>query len=169
MHGEMAYVQPSAYHSGACCPSEGSGRTLTHSWQRWNGQYYENVQPKDLGLDIQLGHMPGEICERRALHTEENFTLIHTNGVRVVRMHFCKCKLSGHIPPYVQLLRRRFWPATCKQPESATTFEALDLFHRLALYGKLNGYDFVRALEAATDGSFVRRVAVSAQRQPLHR
>ena len=96
----------------------------------------------------------------RALYTRDRFTLITANGVKTVRMYFCQCSLSGHVPGYVQLIRRRYWPATCDDPESATTFEALDLFHRLSLFGKLNGYDFVRAIEAATDGAHIKGVAV---------
>ncbi|VDC00369.1 unnamed protein product [Peniophora sp. CBMAI 1063] len=133
---------------------------LLHNIQRWNEQFYEGVQPKDLGLSIQLGHRAGETCDMRALHTVENFTIVHTNGIKTVRMHFCKCSQSGHVPAYAQLLRWRLWPATSREPESATSFEALDIFHRLSLYGKLNGYDFVRALEAATDGAAIKGVVV---------
>lgn len=128
--------------------------------QRWNGRFYENVKPKDLELDIQLGHPPGMTCPMRSYATVNEFSVIHTNGVRVYRMFFCKCRLSAHIPRFAQLLRRRLWPATCSKPESATTFESLDIFHRLSLYGKLNAYDFVRAVTSATDGALLGGVAV---------
>ncbi|KZV59848.1 hypothetical protein PENSPDRAFT_537814, partial [Peniophora sp. CONT] len=137
-----------------------------HGIQHWNGMFYDNVDPKDLGLDLQMCHPPGETCGMRSLSTVENFTIIHTNGVRVVRMHFCKCSRAGGAPEYVQLLRWRLWPATCVNPESATTFEALDFFHRLSLFGKLNGYDFIRALEAATDGALIKGIAVRALQPP---
>ncbi|VDC05143.1 unnamed protein product, partial [Peniophora sp. CBMAI 1063] len=154
------------YHCLDCCRAELCHKCTIlwhkynplHSIQRWNGQFYENVEPKDLGLSIQLSHRPGETCDMRALHTVENFTVAHTNGVKVVCMHFCKCSLAGDVPPYVQLLRWRLWPATCREPESAATFKALDFFHRLSLFGKLNGYDFVCALEAATDGALTKGV-----------
>lgn len=137
--------------------------------QYWNGDFYENVEPKDMGLDIQLAHRPGETCDMRSQHTQDKFTIIHNNGVKIVRMHFCKCDLAGHVPGYAQLLRWRLWPATCQDPESATTFETLDTFHRLSLLGKLNGYDFVRAIEAATDGALIKGIAVSRSHPPaLH-
>ena len=130
--------------------------------QRWNGSFYDGVEPRDLGLDIQLGHPPGETCDMRALYTRDRFTLITANGVKTVRMYFCQCSLSGHVPGYVQLIRRRYWPATCDDPESATTFEALDLFTRLSALGRLNVYDFYRALEASVDGAMLRGVSVRA-------
>lgn len=104
----------------------------------------------------------------RAMQAGKNFTVIHTNGVRLVRLYFCHCALAGEVPPYAQLLRWRLWPATCKDPESATTFEALDFFHRLSLFGKLNGYDFIRALEGATDGALIHGVAVGVISDHLH-
>lgn len=58
-------------------------------------------------------------------------------------------------------MRWRFWPATCVNPQTATTFEALDLFHRLSLLGRLNVYDFYRAMEAASDGAMLKGIAVS--------
>ncbi|KZV60626.1 hypothetical protein PENSPDRAFT_549935, partial [Peniophora sp. CONT] len=136
-----------------------------HIIERWNGDFYERVEGADLGIHIQLGHRPGETCDFRNLRkVNDKFTVIHTNGVHRLRMYFCKCPRSLHIPEYVQLLRWRLWPATCVNPETVTTFEALDLFQRLSLIGKVNGYDFCRALEVASDGALMRALADVRQR-----
>lgn len=111
-------------------------------------------------MHIQLGHPPGEMCHFRSVGMKKKFTIVHTNGIHIARVHFCKCKRNMHVPEFAQLLRWRLWPATDIDPESATTFEALDLFQRLSLIGKVNGYDFYRAIEATLDGALMRSLAV---------
>lgn len=122
--------------------------------------FYERVAGADLGMRIQLLHRPGEVCNFRALHSIEKFTVIHVNGIHNIPIDFCNCELGHGVPYHIQLLRWRLWPATCTNPQTATTFEALDLFTRLSVLGRLNVYDFYRALEAATDGAMLRAVAV---------
>ncbi|KZV61408.1 hypothetical protein PENSPDRAFT_693448 [Peniophora sp. CONT] len=130
-------------------------------WARYDDAsgFYERVENAALGVRIQLLHRPGEFCEFRSLHAVENFTIVHTNGIHTLPVDFCGCDLGRHVPRHIQLMRWRFWPATCVNPQTATTFEALDLFHRLTLLGRLNVYDFYRALEAATDGAMLKGIA----------
>ncbi|VDC05642.1 unnamed protein product [Peniophora sp. CBMAI 1063] len=50
-------------------------------------------------------------------------------------------------------MRLRLWPATCVNPHTATSHEALDTFTRISLIGRLNVYDYYKALVAASDGA----------------
>lgn len=131
------------------------------SVQHFNdSEFYERVTGADIGIRIQLLHRPGDVCKFRSLHSVENFTIIHTNGIHNIPVDFCKCEIGRNVPHHIQLMRWRLWPATCENPQTATTFEALDLFTRLSALGRLNVYDFYRALEAATDGAMLRGVSV---------
>ncbi|KZV65011.1 hypothetical protein PENSPDRAFT_587550, partial [Peniophora sp. CONT] len=138
-----------------------------HKMERYNDTtgFYEKIDGAELGVRIQLLHRPGEACDFRALHVVEKFTIVHTNGIHTLPVDFCGCNLGLHVPYHIQLMRWRFWPATCENPQTATTFEALDLFTRLSLLGRLNVYDFYRALEAATDGAMLK--GISSVRQQL--
>lgn len=128
--------------------------------QRYNGDFYESAHLGKMGMRIQLMHPPGEVCKFRASHQVENFKIIHTNGVHELPLDFCLCDKGEKVPPNIQLMRSRYWPATCEKPRSATTYEACDQFTRLSLLGRLNIYDYSRALEAATDGAMLRGIAV---------
>ncbi|VDB96150.1 unnamed protein product [Peniophora sp. CBMAI 1063] len=136
-----------------------------HRIERYNETkgFYEKVNGSELGIRIQLMHRPGEVCNFRSLHSISDFTVIHTNGIHQIPVDFCKCELGRDIPYHIQLMRWRFWPATCENPQTATTFEALDLFTRLSVLGRLNVYDFYRALEAATDAAKLKGVACVRQ------
>ncbi|VDC04364.1 unnamed protein product [Peniophora sp. CBMAI 1063] len=136
-----------------------------HKIERFNERlgFYERANGADVGIRLQLLHRPGEVCKFRSLHTVENCTVIHTNGIHKIPVDFCKCELGRDIPNHIQLMRWRLWPATCENPRTATTFEALDLFTRLSVLGRLNIYDFHRALEAATDGAMLKGIACVRQ------
>ncbi|VDC00223.1 unnamed protein product [Peniophora sp. CBMAI 1063] len=131
-----------------------------HKIERFNASgFYERVSGADLGIRVQVLHRPGDVCKFRTLHSVERFTIIHTNGIHNIPVDFCNCEAGQDIPYHIQLLRWGLWPATCSKPETATTFEALDMFSRLSLLGRLSLYDFYRALEAATDGAMIRGIA----------
>ncbi|VDB87214.1 unnamed protein product [Peniophora sp. CBMAI 1063] len=114
--------------------------------------YRQRVEPGDLGLRIQLLHPPGQACRGRELAHVDHFTILHTTGVFRIRVDFCACEEGQDIPRVVQLLRRGLWPSTVENPQSATSFEALDDFTRLSNLGRLTGYDYHRAAAAKTDG-----------------
>ncbi|VDC05319.1 unnamed protein product, partial [Peniophora sp. CBMAI 1063] len=94
--------------------------------------FWEAVRDKSaLGIDIHLMHETGRKC--MAPKTVKNFDVMHHND------------------NYTQLLRHRLWPATNTDPTTATTFSSLDQFSRLAMLGRLTGYDYYQAMCAATD------------------
>jgi hypothetical protein len=111
-----------------------------------------------MGLRLQFGHKLGERCQfRRPAH--KDFVVIHVNGIHLVNVDFCGCTLAP--VQRRQLLRGGWWPATALDPQTCTTFAALNLFHLLSLQGKLSAYDFYRSLEYATDNFGLQRLPVS--------
>lgn len=103
-------------------------------------------------------HDAGERCNVR--ETVKDFTVIHTTGLHRLRVHFCRCSRGVLVDRYTQLIRARLWPATVAEPETATTFEALDDFNRLSLLGRLTSYDYYKALVSATDGFGLLKIPV---------
>lgn len=114
---------------------------------------FEHCTLGTLGVSIQAGdHPPGRTCA--AGHTVERFTVIHTNGIHVIRLRYCSCPNAPE--RFVQLLRAGIFPFTPLEPASGITFAALRLFHRLSLQAKLTGYDFMKTMEILTDNTGLR-------------
>ncbi|KZV64562.1 hypothetical protein PENSPDRAFT_563932, partial [Peniophora sp. CONT] len=132
-----------------------------HPIYRHTAGWPERVDPSDLGLRIQLGHLPGQVCKWRETKHVDHFTVLHTTGMFRIRVDFCDCDEGKDVPRYVQLLRRGLWPSTVDKPESATTFQALDDFSRLSLMGRLTAYDYHRAAAARSDGAGLRDIPAS--------
>ena len=118
------------------------------------------MQLKDVGVRIQLGHLPGEVC-RLPKAGPAFFIVLDINGVHEVSVDFCGCR---SVPDRQQLLRAQFWPATPLHPHTAATFRLLNMFNRLNVQAKTNAHDFWAVLEQLTDGSSVRKVAVRSFR-----
>lgn len=75
----------------------------------------------------------------------------HVNGYHSLRISQCRC--SGSPPAYKQYLRGNLFPATYRRPQTAFTFEVLELFHELTLQSKVNAYDFFKTLGRVTDNT----------------
>jgi hypothetical protein len=76
-------------------------------------------------------------------------TLLDSNGIHSARVLFCRCPEA---PAHgVQLLRASLWPATHLDPETAATFNVLQLFHTLNFTAQCNAYDFYQTLVKLTD------------------
>lgn len=119
---------------------------LTESQQKWTGFYFAGTTLQALGMKVHLGHAPGRFCEMR--RDAKTVTVVHSNGVHEVDVHFCQC---DEIPEYRQLLQIGWYPATPLQPQSCATLEALRHFHLLNLQGKLPAYSYYKATEYETD------------------
>lgn len=136
--------------------------------QCWNGSFLQKTSLRALGLRVQMGHPPGQVCPYRVV-SQELFTVLHTNGIHRVAVDFCNC--SPTIEPRVQCMCHRWWPASTKEPRSAATFTLLKQFHILSLQGKLAVYDYYKSLEIMTDGSSLDDIPVSfilSTYQPFH-
>ncbi|THU93967.1 hypothetical protein K435DRAFT_669246, partial [Dendrothele bispora CBS 962.96] len=137
----------------APCTLEAHAFLPLHFIEMWNNKYFKLTTLKELGLVIQLGHLPGEICLFHH-NAHSDFTVIHTNGIHEVAVKFCGCNpLLEH---RTQLLQIQWYPATPINPQTATTFTCLRQFQHLNCLGKLPPYDYYHALEIMTE-SRVRR------------
>ncbi|KAF7320572.1 CxC2 domain-containing protein [Mycena chlorophos] len=117
----------------------------------WNGKFFKRSSLKALGLRIQFGHAPRERCSvPHPSHSE--FVVIHTNGIHRVAVDFCGChrRKDAH---HIQLLRRRWFPATSDQPRTCATFACLDAMHCHALESKSTPRGYYDSLVILTDGS----------------
>ncbi|KAF5349390.1 hypothetical protein D9758_015531 [Tetrapyrgos nigripes] len=118
-----------------------------HWIEKWNDKFFDTVSLRSLGLTVQLGHLPGEICLLEC-PADHDFTVLHTNGIHNVAVLFCRCDVT--LEHRVQLLRNLWYPATPKAPQTATTFSYLRQFQHLNCTGKMPPYDYYWALEIMT-------------------
>lgn len=125
--------------------------------KHWNDTFFEQTTFHLLGLRVQLGHHPEEICHSTQSAFKE-FTVIHVNGIQVLAVDFCGC--DGSPPHYQQLLDIGWWPATPLQPQSAATFQVLAHFQAVNLHGTCPATDYYRALQTITDGSGLHALPV---------
>ncbi|KAI0739290.1 hypothetical protein C8Q80DRAFT_1222396 [Daedaleopsis nitida] len=135
----------------AKCIVETRGQSPLHCVQVWNGQYFEKIFLKSLGLCIQLGHVVGEICIHPIPTSNDDFTILDINGIHEVGLSFCGCETAQ--PQYVQLLRNRFFPATSVKPKTAGTFRLLEHYHLLSTQSKVSAYNFYTTLSKRTDNT----------------
>lgn len=117
--------------------------------QEWNGQFYEKVTLKSLGLRIQLGHPIGEACSNP--RTTETFVVLDANGIHEVGLDFCNCAQAQE--RIVQLLRFRLFPATVSEPNTAATFRMLKRFQLLSFMSKISAFEFYQTLVRLTDNT----------------
>ncbi|KAL6306095.1 hypothetical protein BKA93DRAFT_816669 [Sparassis latifolia] len=109
---------------------------------------------------IQLEHMDGKCYMKQC--GPVHFTVIDINGIHQVNIDFCQCGNSpGGYNNWVQLLCMRWYPAMPEHPCTAFTFDYLNTFHLLTLQGKINLYDYYKAILWKTDN-------VALQKQVYH-
>lgn len=100
---------------------------------------------------IHLGHNQPFPCTKPSIRT---FTIVHTNGVHLVEIAFCGCSEVGrHGTRVQQLLRRRLFPVTTLDPQTACTFALLKSAQLLSLQSKLSLYDYYICIEKLTDAT----------------
>lgn len=133
-------------------------------YQRWNGLYFSNETLQNIGLKIQLGHDGADCAAPAAKSTD--FEVLDTSGQHTITLSFCGCPGAPH--PRVQLLRSQWFPATTNRPNSAFTFDVLNMFQLLNLQGKISAYDFYESMMRKTDNLGISRCKVKgASTTPL--
>ncbi|KAG1886404.1 uncharacterized protein F5891DRAFT_1132498 [Suillus fuscotomentosus] len=102
---------------------------------KWNGQHFERISLKTLGLHIQLGHITGQKClnPRRAFN--DDFIVVDTHGI------------------HEQLLRISWFPSTTSDPKTAATFHVLEHYHLLSFESKVSAFEFYNALSRMSDNT----------------
>ncbi|KJA17059.1 hypothetical protein HYPSUDRAFT_70954 [Hypholoma sublateritium FD-334 SS-4] len=122
-----------------------------HRIAQWNGSFFDRVTLKELGLKIQLGHPAGDECRSPKQVFNDDFTVIHSNGIHSVSLQYCDCQQS--LRPTVQLLRSKLFPSTTIEPRTAATFDVLETFQMLSFTSKITAYDYYNSLHARTDNT----------------
>ncbi|KAG1792555.1 hypothetical protein EV424DRAFT_1475756 [Suillus variegatus] len=118
---------------------------------KWNGNYFERVTLKALGLRIQLGHPPGQTCPNPRRAFNDDFVVMDSHGIHEVFLDFCDC--ADAIAHVQQLLRVSWFPSTTADPKTAATFRLLEEFHLLSFESKVSAYEFYNALVRRTDNT----------------
>ncbi|KAJ7085995.1 hypothetical protein B0H15DRAFT_923193 [Mycena belliarum] len=111
---------------------------------------------KDVGLRVQLGHLPHERCPGPEA-ANSGFVALHTNGIHEVAVDFCGCEGASSAGPHnVQLLRAGWFPATDERPQTCASLAVLEKFHQDTLQSKMTMYDFYGVLEKLTNNTGVK-------------
>lgn len=130
--------------------------------KRWTGTYFEDIQLRDIGFRIVIGHEVGSCpCPGPPI---EDFTVVNTSGLHIIPVSFCQC--LGHPHIRIQLLRSGWFPASLGRPRSAFTFDCLETFQLLNLQGKLSAHDYCKALDQISD--IRRHVSHESSGMTLH-
>ncbi|KAG2127943.1 hypothetical protein DEU56DRAFT_872715 [Suillus clintonianus] len=122
-----------------------------HRLQKWNGMFFERVTLKALGLRIQLGHAPGQVCPKPRRAFNDDFVVMDSHAIHEVSLDFCGC--SNAVAHVQQLLRISWFPSTTANPKTAATFRLLEEFHILSFESKVSAYEFYNALTRRTNNT----------------
>ncbi|TFK59258.1 hypothetical protein BDN72DRAFT_873066 [Pluteus cervinus] len=133
----------------ASCVVSNHAANPFHWVEEWDGSFFIRRSLRELGLHIQLGHPIGETCDRPVKVKREVLVVLHTNGIHSVNLNYCNCNQAPL--RHVQLLRSRLFPATVGNPQTAATFELLELFQLLGFMSKASGFELFQTLVRLTD------------------
>jgi len=159
---------PTVCHSETCIRSAAPLRgeflfSLTSSEshehaQHWNSTFFERTSLKNIGLRIQLGHLPGQTCSNPKCAFNDDFTVMDSHGIHSVALDYCDCENAKS--PVQQLLRFSWFPATTVHPRSATTFRLLHEFQLLSFESKVSAYEFYQSLARNSDNNGIINIKV---------
>ncbi|KAG2093898.1 uncharacterized protein F5147DRAFT_747869 [Suillus discolor] len=122
-----------------------------HRIEEWMQDFFKCVSLKSLGLRIQLGHNPGEVCLNKQRANGDNFTVVDAHEIHEIGLDFCGCETAQiH---HIQLLCARWFSATSSKPQTAATFAVMEFFHLLSFESKVSPYEFYHSLSRRTDNT----------------
>ncbi|KAG1867715.1 hypothetical protein F4604DRAFT_1881617 [Suillus subluteus] len=90
-----------------------------HQLEKWNGNYFERMSLKILGLCVQLCHTTGQRCLNPRRLFNDDFVVVDSHGIHEAESHI------------QQLLRISWFPSTTSDPKTAATFHVLEQYHLL--------------------------------------
>ncbi|KAJ7035417.1 hypothetical protein C8F04DRAFT_955058, partial [Mycena alexandri] len=133
-----------------------------HFLEEWQGQFWQKVTLKSIGLVYHVGH-GGRQCRTPAAQTY-SMLVVDTSGIHDVKFQYCGCSVGRQMSNIGLLMRNGWYPASLTDPSTCATFKVLDLFRLLNVIGNVNAHDFMTALERLTDAlasTGIRWLAVS--------
>lgn len=127
----------------------------------WKNGFWSRSSLRSIGLTIQLGHPPHEVCLTPGSKTQ--LVVVHSTGFHIVDAQFCGCDYSseGHLRRH-QLFRAGWFPASHNRPETAFTMTMLESFHEMTLQGKISAHDYYQSIVNLTDNAGLTQIPVSA-------
>ncbi|TFK60098.1 hypothetical protein BDN72DRAFT_779845 [Pluteus cervinus] len=125
-----------------------------HVIEKWNGICFEFTTLKSLGVRFQLGHPFGETCPSPKNAPDNDFVVIHVNGIHEVSVDFCGCYEGANRA--IQVLRYGWFPATPRQPRTAATLMVLRHFQMHSFESKCSGFEFYQSLTRLGDNTGIR-------------
>lgn len=142
------------YHSYAC-------PRMLNIPQRWTGTHFASTSLKDLGAVFHLGHAYNSLCSIPS--SPISLTVFDVTGVHMISITYCECDPNeSSIPPFIQLFRVQWFPATWRRPGTAFMFRLLNFLHTLHTGCKVNLYDFHATVTATSDNAGLGKRVVSA-------
>ena len=114
---------------------------------------------------LEFGHVNGAACISPQL--VKNFTVLDVTGFHTVNVNFCACGETNQ-SHNVQLLRVDLFPATVTSPQTAATFQLLEMFDILSYESKLSAHEFYQTLFRITDNTRPDTTRVSICNNNLH-
>ncbi|KAK0497920.1 hypothetical protein EDD18DRAFT_1351735 [Armillaria luteobubalina] len=123
----------------------------THIIQYWNGDYFNKIPLKKLGLCYQVGHLIGEACAHPRPAFGSHFTIVDTNGIHDVALDFCNC--LRECPLASQLQHAWLFPGTVTEPCIAVTVATLEQFQMLTFMGEVSAYEYYQSLGRLSDNT----------------
>lgn len=119
-----------------------------HRIVKWdeNKKFCEAISLQELGLVVRLQTTDGIscTCSDRPQNCRP-IEVLHTNGVHNISYIACTCggRTNVRSASPEQLMTNALWPATYAQPEKAYTFQLLQHFDTLNLFGYINIKQFL--------------------------
>jgi hypothetical protein len=141
-------------HDGGPCPDYGHKRPNTP----------EGPVPIDdeAWEDFDVDEIPPHL---RPPSGSDYLTVVDVTGVHFLSIGYCTCSESE--PEYLQLLRRKLYPATLQMPRTAFTIALLDDFIRDNLECGTSGMNYYSKLRRTTSNVFPHIVPV-CRRSSFH-
>ncbi|KAJ7147717.1 hypothetical protein C8R43DRAFT_1129633 [Mycena crocata] len=127
-----------------------------HCPEIWQHGFFQRTTLKKLGLRIQLGHGkfgrgPRGGCLLPKPAVDDDFVIVDTHAIHEVGLDFCNCETAQ--PHDIQLIRARLYPATGKNPRTASTFRVLRRHHISTLESKCSCGEFYNSIARETDNT----------------
>lgn len=141
--------------------------TPTHRIKRWDKTSWVDSSLSDIRYVLYLGHN-GRACPNkqppRAPDDEEpeeikgssNLYIGDLNGFTRAKVLYCTCP-NALLKP-CQLLSAGLFPCSHLHPESAMTFQLLDMYNTLTTTGRTSGHKYYSTLERYTKPGFSAEV-----------
>ncbi|KZS90570.1 hypothetical protein SISNIDRAFT_386166, partial [Sistotremastrum niveocremeum HHB9708] len=138
-----------------------------HRIKKWYGGTWHRSSLWEIGLTVCLGHDDLSPCPVPHRY-DAPITVLHTTGFHDVAVVFCGCSTNPNdLLKRNQLLRVKWFPASQDKPQTAFTFDLLELFHQITSVSGFSAHQYHSALQNLTDNSGTVNVPVSKRYDDL--